>query len=121
WPGAGRSGGPRSRRAAGRTRAAVSAIRAWPDARARHRPGPDDRARLRRGARWAAVARGQPTEGRALRLHAAGVASGMTRVLVVDDEPQIRRALRVVLRANGYNVTEAASGEAALDAAATEP
>ena len=45
----------------------------------------------------------------------------MTRVLVVDDEPQIRRALRVVLRANGYSVTEAASGEAALDAAASEP
>lgn len=45
----------------------------------------------------------------------------MTRVLVVDDEPQIRRALRVVLRANGYAVTEAASGEAALDAAASQP
>jgi two-component system KDP operon response regulator KdpE len=43
------------------------------------------------------------------------------RVLVVDDEPQIRRALRVVLRANGYAVTEVCSGEAALDAAATEP
>ena len=43
------------------------------------------------------------------------------RVLVVDDEPQIRRALRVVLRANGYTVTEVGSGEAALDAAATEP
>jgi two-component system, OmpR family, KDP operon response regulator KdpE len=43
------------------------------------------------------------------------------RVLVVDDEPQIRRALRVVLRANGYAVTEVGSGEAALDAAATEP
>ena len=26
------------------------------------------------------------------------------RVLVVDDEPQIRRALRLVLRANGYDV-----------------
>jgi two-component system KDP operon response regulator KdpE len=43
------------------------------------------------------------------------------RVLVVDDEPQIRRALRVVLRANGYAVTEVNSGEAALDAAASEP
>jgi two-component system, OmpR family, KDP operon response regulator KdpE len=42
-----------------------------------------------------------------------------TRVLVVDDEPQIRRALRLVLRANGYDVTEVAAGEAALDALAT--
>jgi two-component system KDP operon response regulator KdpE len=41
------------------------------------------------------------------------------RVLVVDDEPQLRRALRVVLRANGYDVTEVATGEAALDAAVT--
>jgi two-component system, OmpR family, KDP operon response regulator KdpE len=41
------------------------------------------------------------------------------RVLVVDDEPQIRRALRLVLRANGYTVTEVAAGEAALDALAT--
>jgi two-component system, OmpR family, KDP operon response regulator KdpE len=41
------------------------------------------------------------------------------RVLVVDDEPQIRRALRLVLRANGYDVTEVSAGEAALDALAT--
>jgi two-component system KDP operon response regulator KdpE len=41
------------------------------------------------------------------------------RVLVVDDEPQIRRALRLVLRANGYEVTEVAGGEAALDVLAT--
>ena len=41
------------------------------------------------------------------------------RVLVVDDEPQIRRALRLVLRANGYDVTEVPAGEAALDALAT--
>ena len=32
-------------------------------------------------------------------------------VLVVDDEPQIRRALRLVLRANGYEVTEVGAGE----------
>ncbi|MEA2639399.1 MAG: two-component system, OmpR family, operon response regulator KdpE [Chloroflexota bacterium] len=44
-----------------------------------------------------------------------------TRVLVVDDEPQIRRALRLVLRANGCTVTDVATGEAALDAMATQP
>jgi two-component system KDP operon response regulator KdpE len=43
------------------------------------------------------------------------------RVLVVDDEPQIRRALRLVLRANGYEVAEVPAGEAALDALATTP
>jgi two-component system KDP operon response regulator KdpE len=40
-------------------------------------------------------------------------------VLVVDDEPQIRRALRLVLRANGYEVTEVGAGEAAIDALAS--
>lgn len=44
-----------------------------------------------------------------------------SRVLVVDDEPQIRRALRLVLRANGYEVTEVAAGEDALDALASAP
>jgi len=42
-------------------------------------------------------------------------------VLVVDDEPQIRRSLRVTLRANGYDVDEAATGEAALDLASVNP
>ena len=42
----------------------------------------------------------------------------MTRVLVVDDEPQIRKALRVNLAARGYDVDLAATGEEALSLAA---
>jgi len=46
----------------------------------------------------------------------------MTHVLVVDDEPQIRRALRTGLQARGYEVVEAAGGEEALvQLAAKEP
>jgi two-component system, OmpR family, KDP operon response regulator KdpE len=41
-----------------------------------------------------------------------------TRVLVVDDEPQIRRALDINLRARGYEVDLASTGEAALESAA---
>jgi len=40
------------------------------------------------------------------------------RVLVCDDEPQILRALKIVLREAGFAVTTAATGEEALDAAA---
>ncbi|MFC7447278.1 response regulator [Rhodococcus daqingensis] len=42
----------------------------------------------------------------------------MTRVLVIDDEPQILRALRINLSVRGYEVTTAATGAAALRAAA---
>jgi two-component system, OmpR family, KDP operon response regulator KdpE len=42
----------------------------------------------------------------------------VTRVLVVDDEPGIVRALRINLRVRGYDVDTAADGRAALDAAA---
>ena len=42
-------------------------------------------------------------------------------VLVVDDEPQIRRALRVGLTGHGYDVQVASSGEEALDLAAVSP
>ncbi|HEY6681228.1 MAG TPA: response regulator [Actinomycetota bacterium] len=42
----------------------------------------------------------------------------MTRVLVVDDEPQIVRGLRTNLVARGYVVDTAADGETALDLAA---
>ena len=36
------------------------------------------------------------------------------RILVVDDEPQIRRILRITLAAKGYEVLVAESGEDAL-------
>ncbi|MEJ2856243.1 MULTISPECIES: response regulator [unclassified Saccharothrix] len=42
----------------------------------------------------------------------------MTKVLVVDDEPQIVRALRINLSARGYAVLTAHDGTAALKAAA---
>jgi len=43
----------------------------------------------------------------------------VTRVLVVDDEPQILRALQTTLRGAGYEVDTAAAGEEALTKAAT--
>ncbi len=43
------------------------------------------------------------------------------RVLVVDDEPQVLRALRTTLRAAGYDVDSAATAEEALTAAAAHP
>ena len=43
------------------------------------------------------------------------------RVLVVDDERQILRALKVILREAGYDVIEAATMEEALDRAAVRP
>jgi two-component system KDP operon response regulator KdpE len=42
------------------------------------------------------------------------------KILIVDDEPQILRALRAGLAAHGYDVVSAADGEEALDRAATE-
>ncbi len=42
------------------------------------------------------------------------------RVLVVDDESQIRRFLRVTLSAQGYEVLEAENGRQAITLAATE-
>src|SRR5262245_56276976 len=44
----------------------------------------------------------------------------MTRVLIVDDEPQILRALRINLTARQYQVVTAADGTAALQAAGSE-
>jgi two-component system, OmpR family, KDP operon response regulator KdpE len=44
----------------------------------------------------------------------------MTTVLIVDDEPQIRRALSLNLGARAYEVCEATTGEEALAVVAAE-
>ena len=45
----------------------------------------------------------------------------MSRILVVDDEPQILRALQTSLRGAGYDVVTATTGAEALTAAAVQP
>ncbi len=47
--------------------------------------------------------------------------NGATRVLICDDEEQILRALRVILRDAGYEAVTASTGEEALDRAAVKP
>ncbi|MEX2393385.1 MAG: response regulator [Actinomycetota bacterium] len=44
----------------------------------------------------------------------------MTRVLVVDDDPQVLKLLRVNFELEGYDVIEAASGQEAIRAARTK-
>jgi two-component system, OmpR family, KDP operon response regulator KdpE len=44
-----------------------------------------------------------------------------TRVLICDDEEQILRALRVILRDAGYEAVTASTGEEALDRVAVKP
>jgi two-component system KDP operon response regulator KdpE len=41
------------------------------------------------------------------------------RILVVDDEPQIRKFLRISLKAEGYDVVEASHGEGGISKCAT--
>jgi two-component system, OmpR family, KDP operon response regulator KdpE len=45
----------------------------------------------------------------------------MTRVLLVDDDRQLVRALQITLSARGYSVVPAASGASALAAASAQP
>ncbi len=47
--------------------------------------------------------------------------SDRTRVLICDDEPQILRALRVILGDAGYEVVPALTAAEALDAVAVRP
>ena len=49
------------------------------------------------------------------------MSAGESRVLVVDDEPQIIRGLRVILTNAGYRVEEATTKKEALDAVSVRP
>lgn len=44
----------------------------------------------------------------------------MAKILVVDDEPQIRRFLRISLAANGHTVAEAETARSGIDASTAE-
>ena len=43
------------------------------------------------------------------------------RILVVDDDPQIRRAMKATLTSRGYEVSDSRTGEEALDRLRAEP
>lgn len=53
------------------------------------------------------------------RVAGQGMSNTPARVLVVDDEPQIRRFLDISLRAQGYTVAAVGTGRAGLEALAT--
>jgi two-component system KDP operon response regulator KdpE len=65
--------------------------------------------------------RSDPAGGRGRRRQDEEGPGAVTRILVVDDDPQILRALRINLRARGYDVDLAADGAAALRSAAAHP
>lgn len=44
-----------------------------------------------------------------------GASTGNGRVLIVDDEPDIRRVVRMTLQKAGYDVLEAENGERAIE------
>ena len=45
----------------------------------------------------------------------------MEKILIVDDQPQFRRVLRLALGTKGYDIREAGSGTDALNAVHNEP
>ena len=56
----------------------------------------------------------------AVRAAVAAEHSGKPRILIADDDPQMRRLVRSILERDGYEVTEAADGLDALDQVETK-
>jgi len=61
------------------------------------------------------------SRGRAMSPSPRPAASGNPRILIVEDEPALRRALEINLRARGYAVATASTGHEALAEAARRP
>src|SRR5688500_19925972 len=55
-----------------------------------------------------------PAVPAAVRAAVAAENSGKPRILIADDDPQMRRLVRSILERDGYQVTEAADGLDAL-------
>ncbi|MHC2287236.1 response regulator [Bradyrhizobium barranii] len=49
------------------------------------------------------------------------MSAALIKVLVIDDEPPIRKLLRMVLSTQGYEILEASNGKTALEKLAEEP
>ncbi len=125
--------GTRDRPRAGHPRRRARAdLRALPAGRAggrsaRRRPRPRNRPWFHGGKRRPSLGRVALGPGGDLRPHlpcrprAGHGLNGAPRVLVVDDEQQILRALRTSLRGAGYQVETAETAEWALAAAAMRP
>ena len=109
----------------GRTGGDLRAVRARQQRqrRGRLRPRPRDRTGLSRGERRPPLGGVGPAAVRRLRFPSGCRRPGMSgaRVLVVDDEPQILRALQIKLGNAGYLVDAAATAKDALAQAAMRP
>ncbi len=98
-----------------------ASLRTW--ARALDREGIRGGARRKRERRepdrraaWRGV---RDSASRARAFGGGSLARAMTSILIIDDEPQIRRLLRVILEAGEYKVLEAETGELGLVEAAS--
>src|SRR5262249_41735925 len=58
---------------------------------------------------------------RAATVGSSSMSAAPLRVLVIDDEPPIRKLLRVGLSAHGYQIMEASSGKMALELLSEQP
>ena len=122
-PGGGPRDRSRSRRVARRARTALLSF--LPDGRAEPasglRAGSRDLQGVRHAARRGHLDRGHARRRRDVLVHASvrGWRCGLRkeRILVVDDEAQIRKALNRALVARGYEVEAAVDGEEALELA----